>query len=369
MPQSLTARCVGTTGDTFCQPFYKTHSAATGNHYGVGEVGESNFFRDAKFSCDGTTIVAHTEDQFLRTFILPVDLLDECDGPHSLTTYSTLASPSTLQSYVLYPAFNLQDTSTTLVLSAAKDLPITLRNALDYDTIHGHYVFENPLREQYLLSYSLAFSTYGSHFIAGGANRLAIFDTSRPGECPLFTFKTGYNWKERKFCGKVAQSLTGAVSSLSMSTDGILAAGTFSRNIGLYSQEGAGECMATWSLVDFNKGHETNGTGVTSLKWSPCGTYLLIAERQSDVLQVYDVRNTYQRIAVLAGRKAQTPQRMGTDVVPTADGYDVWAGGTDGFARKWKNPGDSQGVQYPDDEIRVHDGKYTILNLFADKSY
>lgn len=365
----MTARCVGTTGDTFCQPFHKTHSAATSHQHGRDGAGESNFFRDAQFSGEGTTIVAHTEDQCLRTFVLPVDLLEEHNGPHSISAYSTLAPLSTLQSYVLYPGFNLQDPSTTLVLSAAKDLPISLRNALDYDTVHGHYVFENPLQEQYLLSYSLAFSTYGSHFIAGGTNRLAIFDTTRPGESPVSTFKTGYSWKERKFCGKITKSFNGPVSSLNISVDGVLAAGTFGRDIGLYSREGRGECTATWSLVDSKKGHKTNGTGVTSLRWSPSGTYLLVAERQSDVLQVYDIRNTFQRVAELSGREALTPQRLGIDVLPTASGYDVWAGGTDGFVRMWKNPGDNQGLQTPDVEIKVHDGQYIILNCVADKSY
>ncbi|KAI7600732.1 hypothetical protein KC346_g13143, partial [Hortaea werneckii] len=81
--------------------------------------------------------------------------------------------------------------------------------------------------------------------------------------------------------------------------------------------------------------------------------YLIIAERQSDCIQVFDVRNTLQRVSTLTGREANTTQKLGIDVVPTIDGSQVWAGGTDGVVKMWENPGLAAGDQRPQREMKL----------------
>jgi WD40 repeat protein len=150
----------------------------------------------------------------------------------------------------------------------------------------------------------------------------------------------------------------GYISALSSNCDGILAAGSRERNIALYAQEGSGECTTQFSLADQRDSLYTpNGNGISQLAWSPDGTYLIVAERKSNGIQVFDVRNTHQRVSWLSGRNAVAWQKLGIDIVPTVTGYEVWAGGTDGCVRMWKNPGSLEDEQMPDGAVKVHEGK------------
>jgi len=361
------ARCVATTGDAFCKSIKECAAAkiAQPRRFGYGNGSESNFFREAQFSGDGTTIVTHNEDHCLRTFVLPTSLLDGSQQPHELAAYATGSSPGNVLSYATYPAFALQDSSTTLVLSATADQPIILRNALDYNTVHAKYPHVSPTTEEYMRSSTLAFTRDARHFVAGSKNQIATFDCAHNGSGPLATHRTGVSQKARRqFGAGSSMGCKGIVSGLSISGDGVLAVGTTEREIGLYSNEGNGECITAFTLTGrtnetelVNDGHSIEGTGITGLKWSPCGRYVIIAERQCDAVQIYDVRNTLQWVSRLTGRKAETAQKLGINVVPTAGGYEVWAGGTDGYVRMWNNPGSKTGEHAPDAGIKLHDGE------------
>lgn len=348
-------KLVASTADTFNNSIRKPSTACSGRLRigGKNVGGESNLFKEAQFSSDGTTIVTHNEDQCLRTFVLPTDLLEDKSEPLHLESHSSWPSSSNIQSYAIYPYFDLQDPSTTLVLSASAGVPISLSNALSYETLHAKYRSISPKTEEYYTSYSLAFSRDGSRFIAGSRNRLSIFDCAHDGSDPILTRTLAPGKKARKLYGTQALGSSGLVSALEISGGGVLAAGTTQREVALYGNEGAGELITAFSAGA--KDAPTGGSGITSLKWSPDSTYLIVAERQSDSLQVYDVRNTMQRVSFLTGRRAQTTQRLGVDVVPTVDGYEVWAGGTDGCVRMWRNPGSNEGEQTPDASLQLHD--------------
>ncbi|KAH9845388.1 Guanine nucleotide-binding protein negative regulator 1 [Teratosphaeria destructans] len=345
--QTVNPRCVGTTGEAF---------NTTVGKLGQGDC-ERNFFRSALLSGDGTSVVTHNKDQNLRTFVLPPDLLEDSENPIPLVPYAFHASPTPIQSYALYPGFALQDPSTTLVLSASSEQPLIVRNALDYNHVHARYPWVSSMTEAYYAANSLMFTRDGTHFIAAGKNQIAVFNCEHSHEGPETTFKTGYSRKARKLYGQQSMTCQGIVNAMTIRPeDGVLAAGTTEREVGLYEAEGNGGCITAFSVRDAGTNREKmHGTGITGLEWSPCGTYLVIAERQADVLQVYDIRNTLQRVSILAGRQAQTTQRLGLDVVPTAEGYEVWAGGTDGVVRMWKNAGSEGGEQRPDAELKLHD--------------
>ncbi|KAK5121494.1 hypothetical protein LTR85_005327 [Meristemomyces frigidus] len=354
----LTAKCLATTGTAFCKSIKECSTAWSANprRHGRDDGRESNLFREAQFSSDGTTIVTHNEDQCLRTFILPTDLLEEHEVPSELAAHSTGPSASNLQSYAICPYFDLRDPTTTLVLSASSDQPVVLRNALDYSTVHAKYQHVNPTTEAYIRSNTLAFSRDGRYFIAGSKNQISNFDCSRDTSGPSSHHWTGASRQARQQYGKPSMSCKGIVSALSISGDGVLAAGTTEREVGLYSNEGRGECITAFGIEQRGMGglHLVKGTGITSLKWSPCGRYLCIAERQCDSIQVYDVRNTLQWVSRLTGRHADTTQKLGMDVVNAADGYEIWAGGTDGAVRMWTNPGSKDGEHTPDAEMKLH---------------
>ncbi len=162
-------------------------------------------------------------------------------------------------------------------------------------------------------------------------------------------------------------SMRGIVSALAIeSGSAVLAAGTFSRNIGLYGSEGQGDCVGVFSVEGTEADELISGRGVTQVIWSPCGRYLYIVERKSDGAMIYDIRKTGQLLGWLEGRKAMTNQRLAVSIVSTTeeryDGYEVWAGGTDGRIRAWRNPHSSEGPQQPDSEWEGHHCKFVALS-------
>lgn len=344
-PTDSDIKCVASTYADFHSPVASTRN---------GSRHISNLFRHAKFTADGTSIVTHNEDNRLRTYVLPTDLLDEEAKVHSLVEHSSFQSASNVQSYALYPGFDLQDISTTVALCGSAFVPISLKNVLHYETVHATYPFINEKNEAYLPPRSLLFTRNGTHFLAGSENILAAYDCSRDGSGPVFLqqLKPG----RKALSTSIRAQRRGAVSSLAISTDGTLALGTTLREVALYEQEGLGRCTSVFSL------EAGVGTGVTNVEWSPCGKYLLIAERQSDVVQVYDIRDTYQKVSTLTGRKADTTQTLNINVVPTATGYEVWGGGLDGQVRMWRDPGSREGEVGMDAEFKVADGECFMLH-------
>ena len=164
---------------------------------------------------------------------------------------------------------------------------------------------------------------------------------------------------------------------MDLSVEGLLAAGTFSRWVGVYDGRsgavGVGEAVGAWDLgvtekcsveaeIGVSEGdtmiHGANaesgigeGAGVTQVTWSACGRYLVVAERGSDGMSVWDVRVSGKRLAWLKGRKAETMQRMGIEVF----GHEVWGGGTDGKVRVWKQAlGEKEGVLGPSQAWTAH---------------
>lgn len=338
---SLGPRCVADTRDTFCKPVNRRNGNAS-----------TNFFKEAKFSPDGTTVITHNEDQSIRAFVLPPNLLDENGQSHELAPYSVLRSASNVQSYAIYSGFNLSDPSTTLILSAPTDLPLRVTNALDPNHVVATYSYTNPSTEAFIAPNSLAFINGGTQFVAGSQGRIATFDVSRTSGPELY-----HKTKSAKHSDAThSMRDSSRIMALSVSCNGILAAGSTDRNIGLFGQSGRSQCETAFSVAGRAREEDlTSGTGITSLEWTPDGTYLLVAERQSNGIHVYDVRNQLRRVSFLSGRSAKTPQRLGMDVVPALDGCEVWAGGVDGCVRMWKNPGSLEIEQKPDAELKMHD--------------
>ncbi|CAG7922309.1 unnamed protein product [Penicillium olsonii] len=327
-----------------------------------GDGSDQNWFKGAEWSPDGTTLLTDSADHSIRTWILPPDLL-ESQSVHQLSPYSTLPSAEPTYATAIYPFFNLQDPSTTLFLSSVRDHPIRLSSALA-PTSMGSYSLVNPMTEAFISPHSMIYPSTmgGTHFLTGSDSLICLFDVSRPGtQGPISSMPTIPSKRKQIVGGGIG--MKGIVSALAVSPtgDGILAAGTFTRHVGLYNSNGSGESLGTFSIAKTEANSDIGGRGITQLVWSPCGRYLYVAERKSDGVLVYDVRVTGQMLGHLRGRKALTNQRMKIDVVSSGpDGsHEVWAGGTDGLMRVWKSPEYSAGGQDPDAEFKVHDDAVT----------
>lgn len=342
-PTKLEPRCLASTA--VCSNGLNTPDSASETHSKY----ENNFFKEAQMSTDGSTIVSHNDDRNLRTFVLPENLQGEGDQPHGLAPCALLPSPTNIQSYALYPGFNQDDETSTLVLSASSDLPIRLTNVLKPENTPITYPFIHTKTEKYQAPNSLAWHPYGTHFIAGAKGTIAIFDATRDASGPIATH---INNPRNPQTAVSSMRDSGLIMSLGISPEGYLAAGSSNRTVGIFSSFGHGPCETSFSVASTPGDPDAStysGTGITSISWTRDGTYLLAAERQSNGIHVYDVRNQLRRVAWLSNRNALTPQRLGISTVPVMSGLEVWAGGKDGGVRMWRNPGRREGTQEPDE--------------------
>ncbi|OAL29562.1 hypothetical protein AYO22_01976 [Fonsecaea multimorphosa] len=307
-------------------------------------------------SSDGTCLIASCSDNAVDTFVVPVDLLEEASEPRILSPYCSIQAAESVKAVVGYPFFNLQDPSTTLILSSMRDHPIRMNSALTGQLV-ASYPLVNPMTEEFISPHSLTFSSQGDRIIAGSESLISVFDVTRPGQEPVSSIPTGPKWrKAADFSGAV--NMRGIVSTLSVEpSTGLLAAGTYSRCVGLYDSLGQGDCVGVFSVQGTGADLRIGGRGITQVLWSSCGRYLYIAERKSNGVMLYDIRKTGQLLAWLEGRAAMTNQRLGIDLVGAGDQgtIEVWAGGLDGLFRMWKDPQQKEGPISPAFEFKGHD--------------
>jgi WD40 repeat protein len=313
-------------------------------------------------SADGTSLLTSSADNAIRTFILPSNLLDAPTKPITLIPYTTHTYPGSINCLSPYPLFTLSDTSTTLYLSTPNALPIRLTHALSPSPIPvSSYPLISPTTEAYYTPSSLLWSSPVS-FFAGTDSLVALFDVSRNGEGPISRMPTIPSKRHKMKGGGVG--MRGIVSALSMQPSpgnadaGMLAAGTWTRWVGLYDMAGMGGTVATWSIAQAADVHAgVGGSGITQTLWSACGRYLFVVERKSRGILVFDVRATGKLVAWLEGREADTNQRLGVEVFGAKVGSEIWAGGTDGIVKVWEAVGMTEGSLQRSWEWRAHDGK------------
>ncbi|KAH0354149.1 hypothetical protein KCU81_g1540, partial [Aureobasidium melanogenum] len=361
-----TLRCVASTGDTYRCTVDEAHPGWAEQTRGFAtraDKNESNCFRHALLSADGTAVVTYNEDLILRTFAVPLAHSDQ--EPADIKSYCSAPSPSSLTSLTLHPAFHVANPATTLLLTSQPDLPIRLANALNLSYIHASYTWQNPLTEAYIAPSSLLFVD-NNHFVAGAKDSLALFDIHNQ-DGPIFECPTRKGRKARKLYGADTTGIGGIVSSLALSSDNVLAAGTYNRQVGLFNNAGQGETIAAFDLK-YNDADDKllKGNGISQLAWSPCGNYLFVAERQSDSLLVYDIRHTGQRLSYLSGRHALTTLKLSFDFASDADGkIDIWAGGMDGKVRVWRDVTSREGRIEPD--LALHASHAAISNTILSR--
>ncbi|RMZ76961.1 hypothetical protein DV737_g4580, partial [Chaetothyriales sp. CBS 132003] len=321
-------------------------------------------FKHAQWSADGTCLITASVTSDIQTFVVPADLLDEDrDEPLALRSYCTIHSPESVNAVVGFPTFHLQDHASALVLSSAREHPIRLNSALSSNLV-ASYPLVNEMTEQYISPHSLAFNATGTCFVAGSDSAIAVFDVSRPGQEPLTYSKTGpKNSRDSRW--NPTTSMRGLVSALAVEvSSSILAAGTFTRSVALYSATGQGDCIGAFSVHGNQADSAIHGAGITQLHWSQCGRYLIITERKSNGVMVYDIRKTGQLLSWVEGRCARSNQRLGVDVSSSTSGRhsgscEVWAGGVDGRARMWRDPQLQEGALQPCLEFMAHNDAVT----------
>lgn len=349
-------------------------------------------------TADGTSIItSSSESNQISTFVLPETLLEQREQPLSLDPQHKIYLPEPTNVVAPAPFFSLPYPQTHTLLVACRDHPIQLFQALPPtdpndtpsptpdDTSGALPAVSRPLSaynltsattEAYLPITSLIWPSPGTHFIAASTNVIAQFDVTRTGSAPTRLVRTIPS--TRHIAKGNGIGMRGTVSALSAQPEenSLVAAGTWTRWVGLYDFARAGESVSTWGVtgaaasctgddaVPRTGGNGKNvkgigGQGILQTIWSPCGRYLLVNERQSTGILVYDVRVTGKLLGWLAGRDALTHQRLSCNVytgLPDVGGFEVWAGTQDGTVKVWEGVGNSEGAMKPSWEWDTHDG-------------
>ncbi|GKT45175.1 guanine nucleotide-binding protein negative regulator 1 [Colletotrichum spaethianum] len=324
----------------------------------AGPSRPTSFFRGVQWTADGTTLVASTSNNRLSAYVLPADLLDPNGRPRTLKPQGQLQLPEPFYSAAVSPYFSLSEPQTQLALLACKDHPIQLYHVFSESQSSPPLCSYKLIRretEEYICPESLLWSWPGTHFLAGSTNRLDHFDVSRPGsDGPVLTIPTIPSKRHLLKGGGVG--MKGMVSTLSSqcpdeSGASIVAAGTWSRWMGLYDVTRTNKPVANWSIHGVTKAHfgrDVGGNGIVQTIWSPCGRYLAINERQANGILVYDVRGTGQPLNLLVGRTTTTQQRLTCDVFPGSGdspaGFELWAGTETGTVLVYEDVGAKDGI-------------------------
>ncbi|KAK3307327.1 WD40-repeat-containing domain protein, partial [Chaetomium strumarium] len=362
-----------------------------------------SFFKSVQWSADGTTLFTSSFSNRICSFVLPETLLEPRESPVELTANGTIALPEPTSAIAPCPYFALEQPATQALLTASTDHPIHLHHAFppspssspslddngndddEDDNDNGpftpppkHLKQPPPLAsfrlikhetEAYLPVASLIWPAPGTHFVAGTTNRIALFDVSRPDTLqpdPLLTIPTIPSTRHLAKGGGVG--MRGTVSALASQPiinaaadggGGLLAAGTWTRSLGLYDVMRSGECVATWSVAGAASEEvaRVGGRGVLQTLWSPCGRYLVVNERGATGLLVYDLRGTHRLLGWLEGRDGRTNQRLSCDVFPGTErigGFEVWAGTKDGGVVVWEGVGNQEGGVAPSWDWQAH---------------
>ncbi|KAI0135113.1 hypothetical protein F4814DRAFT_10494 [Daldinia grandis] len=349
-PHSSKVELVASTGDII-QHFGDTNDALQG------------YFETAQWTADGTALLTSSSSNLISGYIIPEDLLSPtASRPLKLTPQASIQLPEPSNVLSAAPYFRLAEPYTQQLLVSSRDHPIQLfylasPSPSSSPSPASSYPLTQARSETFLTATALVWPSPGTHFIAGSRNLLARFDVTRTGEEPVLRVKTIPSERHLSKGGGVG--MRGTISSLAAQPPdanfaSLVAAGTWTRSVGLYDfAQAGGSWAATWSVASAaNDEACIGGDGITQAIWSPCGRYLLLSERKSTGVLVYDVRVTGKLLGWLAGREALGNQRISCDVFPGQGGsgeggFEVWSGTTGGAVKMWEGVGTREGAHEP----------------------
>ena len=346
-------------------------------------------------SADGTTLISTNSLNEVSAFVLPADLLSRGDGgkqePRLIEPqWAPIKVAEPITSNAPAPYFALGDANTYQTLVSCSEQPIQLHSLArgqgdeSSSTIRSSYFLVHQVTESYLTAASLLWPGSGRTFFAGSTNLVALFDASVDGSEPVAVIPTIPSRRHKlkgggvgmkgvvsalgcQFSSRFARSwdegndypphaaATAAIPSSSSSTGsevGLLAAGTRSSHLAIYDPFRSPHLVGTLSVARAARSiADVGGSGITQTIWSPCGTYLVVAERRSTGMLVYDVRSQGKLLSWLSGREDCGNEGPSGTQVRTADvfpgshgsGFEVWAGNSNGAVKVWEGVGTREG--------------------------
>ncbi|KAJ2893425.1 hypothetical protein MKZ38_008683 [Zalerion maritima] len=363
------------------KPTPEVHLVAKSPDLALGKNGISNeshknqrddllFYKNAQWSADGTTLITSNSLNEISSFVLPTDLLEPSHVPKDVSPLGTVCLPEPVLSYKPCPYFALEHLGTHLALASCVDNPIQLhalfKSPGESTSVRASYRLINQLTEAYLPATSMVWPV-AQNFLVGSKNTLALFDVSATGSGPVTTIATIPSTRHKLKGGGVG--MKGTVSALSTQQlgaeqgyggiIGLVAAGTRTRRIGIYD---LARSNVAASLFGVNNAADSvskiGGQGIVQTAWSPCGRYLLVCERRSAGMLVYDVRVEGKLLGWLGGKvESESQQVLTCDLFAGLEGnsgFEVWSGDHDGMVRVWEGVGMREGETEPSWEWQAH---------------
>ena len=293
-------------------------------------------------SPDGHHLLTSSADNILRTFT---------PSPSNFT-YLPVSSrtplPSSSTSHIFLPS-----AETPLILSSPRSLPLRITSPFSPQPskIVASYRLTHPSTETYLSARSMLPSPWESNLVFLGMERgmgVGVVDLMRDGQDvhDFFALGTGVAGKGGK--GEI-------VSALACEPDsGWLVAGTWGRWIGVYDGRGRGSAVSLFNLKHSEESDGVGGgQGVARAGFAGGGSYMIVRERDSRGVGIWDVRRTGRRLAWLNTGGETGMMKVGFDCW----GDEVWAGLGNGWLGVWEGVGMREGILEADWGWRAHNGK------------
>ncbi|KAF7325105.1 hypothetical protein MKEN_00553600 [Mycena kentingensis (nom. inval.)] len=233
-------------------------------HFSAGD-----FPRSAKWSCDGSALLVHSEKRCLHV----VD-------PESGTT-QILSQSAPIVDCAWYPTASTANPAAFCLVATVRETPVKLLDASDGRLRASYRIVDH--RERHIAPHSLAFNPMATRLYCGFESAIEVFDVSKPGDEGLRLLTS--------LTKKSKDGLKGIISALAFQTiyDGsaLYAAGSLSAtscNIAVYSED---DDKAT-PLLFLGGGP---AAGVTQLKFNPAHPHILYASfRRHRAIYAWDLR-------------------------------------------------------------------------------
>ncbi|CAO1623869.1 unnamed protein product [Jaminaea pallidilutea] len=282
---------------------------------------QQRLWRRAKWSPDGTHLLAQTEAHQLDLFCLIDEACQQDQRPstsnerqnNSLAHVFRTHAPSPLLDWKWYPFARHDDPASWCFAFSVRDVPIRLIDGYTGAT-RAIYGIEDHV-ERFVGCHALAFSTDGRTLYGGHVRSVSIFDITHPGTntcatLPLVPTKaTSSDDLQSGIVSTLAVAPHFATAVIAdegteaeaAGPDGeLVAVGTFAGTVGIYRRDAyrlppgkwvrgktprhsSELCLAGWC--------EDEGSGITQLAFHPLASYLLlVASRGTTSIKCYDLR-------------------------------------------------------------------------------
>ncbi|EIE24132.1 WD40 repeat-like protein, partial [Coccomyxa subellipsoidea C-169] len=260
-----------------------------------------------RWSPDGACLLTASEDNWLRVYDLPAEVLDQGllepadDGgaaaiDDNLPAVLYLDEGETIYDYAWYPRMLASEPSSCVFASTSRAHPLHLWDAVSGQLRATYRAYDAV--DEVTAAYSVAFNRDGSRLLGGYNKAIRIFDTSRPGR---FYTEIVTHLKKRLGCA-------GIVSCMASNEDGsgMMAAGAYSGDAAVMDER-TGELLY---VLQGQKG------GITQVQFSRDGNFLYTGARRDPDIFCWDVRFTSDVIYRMQRETVATNQRVQFDIEP-----------------------------------------------------